>query len=273
VPVPIMQEEEVHVPKVIRHHRHHQVHVEQEVEVHMPQIQHQANAGGATRQQICIANLYRQAAAAAAAARIDVEQRKERGKRKLQMKGSSGSGGASATAAASQDPTKPLDKGTADLGEAKSCKSRKEEAAAESSKQAKDGAVSVKVAVGDGVTKSFELRKGEGKELVRVGRSSKNDVVLSHAGISANHYELKPVHNSAGGQARLAVKDISTKGVGLRTAPGRPLERLEKGVDVVVPEASFYLLVPFKVRPTEERLSIHVDIRGDNSAAPTAGLN
>jgi len=36
--VPIMQEEEVHVPQVIGHHRHHHVHVEQEVEVHMPQI-------------------------------------------------------------------------------------------------------------------------------------------------------------------------------------------------------------------------------------------
>merc|ERR1711920_1034965 len=95
-------------------------------------------------------------------------------------------------------------------------------------------------------------------------------------GVSGQHVELKPV----AGKKLLSVKDLSTNGIGFRTAPTGPLTRLEKGAYVDISVGNFYLALPFKVKAKEEaiaesmRIQLHIQIEGceasPEAAAPQA---
>merc|ERR1711920_497355 len=93
-------------------------------------------------------------------------------------------------------------------------------------------------------------------------------------GVSGQHVELKPV----AGKKLLSVKDLSTNGIGYRTAPTGPLTRLEKGADVDISVGNFYLALPYKVKAKDEavaesmRIQLHIQVEGCDASveAPQA---
>jgi len=113
--------------------------------------------------------------------------------------------------------------------------------------------------IGNDAPKYFVCRVG-GLPL-KIGRANNNDLMLNMSGVSGRHLEFKVPPLINGGPAQLALQDLSTNGIGITFSDNGPLIRLDKGVDMDVPADSFYLHLPFNVKPGQEsRVVMKVDI-------------
>merc|ERR1711953_1384741 len=97
--------------------------------------------------------------------------------------------------------------------------------------------------IGSQTVKRCDLRTGE---TIRVGRSQRNQVVLSHPGVSNLHMELKLIGKEVG------IVDLSSCGTGVQ-APGKVIVSLEKRIETILQQDSLILL-PMKVGKSNERV-------------------
>jgi len=126
-----------------------------------------------------------------------------------------------------------------------------------------NGAVYFTLTIGNDAPRYFVCRVG-GLAL-KIGRANNNDLILSLSGISARHLEFKVPALYNGGPGQLALQDLSTNGIGITFSDNGPLIRLDRGVDMDVPANSFYLHLPYNVKPgrgspAESRIVMKVDI-------------
>lgn len=92
---------------------------------------------------------------------------------------------------------------------------------------------------GAGSATHFELRPGE---VVRVGRGSKNQVVLPSLSVSNRHIEFGLIHGTSATSSQLGIRDLSSNGTGVGEAAGRPLRRLVHNVWTPVQDGSIIVL-------------------------------
>mmetsp|Transcript_7638 Transcript_7638/g.14048 ORF Transcript_7638/g.14048 Transcript_7638/m.14048 type:complete len:590 (-) Transcript_7638:127-1896(-) len=122
--------------------------------------------------------------------------------------------------------------------------------------------------------KRFELPRGSTK-VIKIGRATKNDLVINSPGVSWNHLEFKllpaPAKNGeddmgdgaeGDDQLKLCIRDASSNGTGLQL-PGSTLQRLPKGEDTVVPDGALIAL-PMRLKAAEEQKCYTVHI-GDSA--------
>lgn len=95
-----------------------------------------------------------------------------------------------------------------------------------------------------------KFRIAPGKRAVKVGRGPKNDIVLGVNGISAHHLDLLALDHGQG--PTLAVRDVSTNGTCIVSAPGGTPLKLAKDTEIEVLNSSL-LLLPFKVKPNGDK--------------------
>lgn len=95
----------------------------------------------------------------------------------------------------------------------------------------------------------FDLQPGV-REVVKIGRSSKNDIMISHPGTSGLHAELRLLPHGPDSHFVVGVCDVSSNGTGIRTG-GVESEtlRLEKGSPAEIQEGAA-LSLPVKVGPS-----------------------
>lgn len=118
-----------------------------------------------------------------------------------------------------------------------------------------------------GKVEIISVRCEEG-QVLKIGRASKSDVVISSPGCSWVHAEMRLMPPTQDGQLRLGLRDISSNGTGLQL-PGKTLERIPKGEDSWVPHGAMIAL-PMKMKaPTDQRfLSVHFGDADDESVPP-----
>lgn len=120
-----------------------------------------------------------------------------------------------------------------------------------------------------GPPQTYTLQPGS-KNVVRIGRSPKNDIVVSLPGISNIHAELL-ISGSGGesGSMGLAIVDSSSNGTGLKL-PGASIAKLKRGEETCVPDKSV-IIMPMKVStqsqqtPDSLRTCFEVELRRSES--------
>merc|ERR1712129_434237 len=104
---------------------------------------------------------------------------------------------------------------------------------------------------GEDGTESFHYNMQPSEcEVVKIGRSSKSNIVLSHPGLSGNHAELRLVPKGPDGHFVVGVCDLSSNGTGIRlnAAQAEPA-KLDKNFPYELPDGAIVVL-PLKVGPS-----------------------
>eukprot|EP00929_Paragymnodinium_shiwhaense_P066423 TRINITY_DN3331_c0_g2_i2.p1 TRINITY_DN3331_c0_g2~~TRINITY_DN3331_c0_g2_i2.p1 ORF type:complete len:850 (-),score=264.85 TRINITY_DN3331_c0_g2_i2:61-2610(-) len=103
--------------------------------------------------------------------------------------------------------------------------------------------------------KQLWLRPGVEKSVVKIGRARHSDVNVTVPGISGFHVELRllpredKTDNEDGKPSlpRLAFRDLSTNGTGIKQEGKGSISKLARGTDTVVPEGALIFL-PFRIK-------------------------